>query len=77
VKTNKMLFLDLNQHQTNMLLRGLESLENDAKGKEAKEAAYKLWNKIFDAGLSVGFGQKTKPMTDTQSYDLWDFPEKD
>ena len=77
MKKNKLLSLELSQRQTNLLLRGLESLEEDAKVDLVKTSVYELWNKIFDAGLSAGFGQKTKPMTDTQIYDLWEFPKED
>ncbi len=76
MKQNKTISLDLSQQQTNLLLRGLESLENEVKVGGVKDGCYELWNKIFDAGIEAGFGQKIKRVTAVQSYDLWEIPKE-
>tara|TARA_Y100000593_G_scaffold16958_1_gene33794 strand:- start:235 stop:471 length:237 start_codon:yes stop_codon:yes gene_type:complete len=78
VKTNKPLSLDLNlsQTQTNLLLRALESLENEVKVEKVKDGCYELWNKIFDAGVAAGFGSRPKVRSETQVYDLWELQKE-
>ncbi len=73
---NKQLSINIDQYQANLLLRALESLESEEKYMAVKDHCHELWNKIFDAGLTAGFGQKVKPLTQAQAHDLWDIPKE-
>ena len=67
--------LKLNQEESNLVLRALETLEETcvaAVEPEECKALQRLWGRVFDAGVEAGFGEEEQELTLTQQIDVFD-----
>ena len=58
---SKTIMIELDQEQTNLVLRAVEVLEDACVAAVEEKEARKLqliWNKVFDAGLNAKFGMR-------------------
>ena len=69
--------VELTQQEANLVLRAVEVLGGGVDGTVEPEVIDRIWNKVFDAGRAVGFGSPEKGLSDSQTHDVFDYPEED